>query len=45
MFDVFTDESGRYYYNLNETVYLNINESQLERYIVKYECQWPLISY
>ena len=45
MFDVFTDEQGRYYYNLNETVYLNINESQLERYVVKYECQWPLISY
>lgn len=45
MFGVFQDGQGRYFYNLNETVYLQYGEGDLLQYVATYEMQWPLVSY
>lgn len=45
MFEVFRDAAGRYYYNLNETAYVDAPAGGLEPYTVSHEQQWPLVSY
>lgn len=37
--------NGNYNYNLNSTIYLNINESLLKKYVLTCDMYWPLISY
>ena len=44
MFGVFADSDGRYFYNLNETIYINA-KGALAEHTVSYDSQWPLISY
>ena len=43
-FDIYEDAKG-YFYNLNETVYLNIDNSIIEEYTCDHIMQWPLVSY
>ena len=45
MFGVFRDDMGRYFFNLNETVYVYPDASGLREYVATYEMQWPLVSY
>jgi hypothetical protein len=37
--------TGYYKYNLNEGLYINVDKSQCEEYILKTDAFWPLISY
>lgn len=39
------EKDNNYVYNLNSTLYLNIDESALQTYILKSDMFWPLISY
>ncbi len=43
--DVFRDERGNNIFNLNKTVYLRVDASQLPEYECTYAMHWPLISY
>ena len=45
MFGVFHDDMGRYFFNLNETVYIYPGREGLREYVASYEMQWPLVSY
>lgn len=45
MFNIYEDKQGFYKYNLNETIYLNVDKSQCETYTLKTIAYWPLISY
>lgn len=37
--------NGKNQYNLNSTMYLNVSENLLEKYILTHDMHWPLISY
>ena len=43
-FDVYKKDD-KYYYNLNTSLYLNCDETNLKTYICTHEMHWPLISY
>ena len=45
MFDVYVRQDGGYAYNLNETVYVDVPDSQLLDYVCQTRMHWPLISY
>jgi len=47
IFNVYTDEDNRYYYNLLQTVVIpdSLPANFYEYYSVTYEDTWPLISY
>lgn len=47
IFDVFTDENDRYYYNLLQTVSLpqNLPDGYFNSYDIVYGDTWPFISY
>jgi len=45
MFDVYRKPNGDYSYNLNETVYVDIDDSQLLEYVCDCRMHWPLASY
>jgi hypothetical protein len=47
IFNVYTDEDGRYYYNLLQTVVIpkNLPDGYFEDYDVRYGDTWPFISY
>lgn len=46
LFDINSDRLGRYGFNLNENLYLDIPDSALNTYTCQYsEMHWPLISY
>jgi len=44
-FDVVLDAKGNYVYNLNSTVYLNIDPTSMSTYKTTYPMQWSLISH
>lgn len=45
MFKITIDSNNNYVFNLNETIYLNIDKSNLNTYTCSYISFWPLISY
>jgi hypothetical protein len=47
IFQVYTDNNNRYYYNLLQTVNIpqNLPPGYFDIYIVKYNDTWPLVSY
>lgn len=45
MFKICVDSENNYFFNLNETLYLNIDKSKLNIYTCSYISFWPLISY
>lgn len=47
IFDVFTDEDGRYYYNLLQTISFpqNLPSGYFDEYNIVYGDTWPYISY
>jgi hypothetical protein len=47
IFNVYTDENDRYYYNILQTVVIpkNLPDGYYIEYIVKYGDTWPFISY
>jgi hypothetical protein len=44
-FEIYEDSQKNYRYNLNETIYINIDKSDCEEYRLTTEAFWPLISY
>ena len=44
-FDVHTDKNGSNFYNLNSTLYFDVDKSTLDVYTCDHACHWPLISY
>lgn len=44
-FNVYVDNFGKYKFNLNSTVVLDVDENSIQEYILKYDSHWPLISY
>ncbi len=45
IFNIYRDKNDNYFYNLNSSIYFNINQDRLETYICDTDLQWPLISY
>lgn len=45
IFNIYKDNKENYFYNLNSTIYFNIPDEKLNKYICSYEMHWPLISY
>lgn len=46
IFDVFTDENDRYYYNLLQTIsFPNLPDGYFDAYNITYGDTWPFISY
>lgn len=45
MFNIYQDDDQNLKYNLNQTLYLNVNPSSLLTYTLKHQMYWPLISY
>lgn len=45
MFEARPDRRGNYMYNLNESLYLDVPESQLREFTCDARMHWPLISY
>lgn len=44
-FTVHEDKNDRYFYNLNETLYFNVDKDSLSDYVCTMTMHWPLISY
>ena len=44
-FEIYELRDGRYSYNLNETVYVDADESLLREYVCDRVMQWPLVSH
>lgn len=44
-FDVRQRQDGAYLYNLNETVYLDVDPDRLSEFVCDSRMHWPLISY
>ena len=45
LFKIYEDDNLNYRYNLNETLYLNVDPQTYEYYNVTHDMFWPLISY
>lgn len=45
LLNIYEDSSGNYYYNLNNTVYFNVNPDSILYYTCNCDMQWPLVSY
>ena len=45
MFDVFRDAHLKNVFNLNKTLYINVDVDQLPEFICDHEMQWTLVSY
>lgn len=45
MFSIYANGKQQLKYNLNQTLYLNIDESTKKIYKLKHDMYWPLISY
>lgn len=45
IFDVHIDKNGNYFYNINNSLYINVDENILNEYICSCSMHWPLISY
>lgn len=43
--NVYQDEKGNWFYNLNQTTKFNIDKSLLLEYTCVYDSHWPLIAY
>lgn len=44
-FNVYLDKNGNYVYNLNASIYFQIDSSQLADYVLQHDAHWTLISY
>mgnify|MGYP004646966275 FL=1 len=44
-FDVYLDGAGNYFFNLNSTLYIDVDKDQLPTYTCRHRSHWPLISY
>ena len=44
-FNVYEDKRSNYVFNLNSSMYFNVDKSYLSKYIVKYNMYWPVVSY
>lgn len=45
MFSIYVDKRGNYVFNLNETVYLNIDKSSILEHKLTHDMFWTTISY
>lgn len=45
MFDVYTDKRGNAVFNLNETLYINVDRNALPEHICTSETHWTTLSY
>lgn len=45
MFFIYEDEFGNNFYNLNETLYFDVDKTSLSKYVMKTSGQWSLASY
>ena len=45
IFNIYEDDKQNLKYNLNQTLYLNVNPDSLNSYTLDHEMFWPLISY
>lgn len=45
IFNIYEDDKQNLKYNLNQTLYLNVNPENLKSYTLDHEMFWPLISY
>ena len=45
LFDIFIDKRNNAVFNLNQTLYLNVNVDDLPEYTCTYTMHWPTISY
>ena len=45
MFDIVEDDRLNNIFNLNKTLYVNVDKSKLSKFICDHDMQWPLISY
>lgn len=43
--DIYQDKRGNYFYNLNNSLYLDAADDIMLTYICDYDMQWPLLSY
>ena len=44
-FTIFVDKKNKYMYNLNNSLYINVNPAQLSTFVITHDMHWPLISY
>lgn len=44
-FNVYTDRKQNYFFNLNSSLYLNVDKSILSKYVLTYNMYWTTISY
>ena len=44
-FNVYLDKRGNYVYNLNTSIYFDIEDNALEEYVLNHDMHWTLISY
>lgn len=45
IFKIYKDQKGKYFFNLNTTLYLDVADDAILYYICDYDMQWPLLSY
>lgn len=43
--NIYKDKSGKYFYNLNNGLYINIDDKYLQTFVCTTDMHWPLISY
>ena len=43
--NVYQDKNDFYFYNLNSTIYLDVPNSRLKKFICQHDLHWPIISY
>lgn len=45
LFSVYLNKKDDYFFNLNETIYVNIDKRNLKTFVVDHALDWPVISY
>lgn len=45
LLNIYKDSNGNYYYNLNNTIYFDVNPDSIQYYICSTDMHWTLISY
>ena len=44
-FNVYVDKKDNYVFNLNNSMYFDIDKNALQKYVVKHDMQWTILSY
>ncbi len=44
-FNVYADKNGNFVYNLNNSIYFNVQKGSLDEYTLSHDMHWTLISY